>query len=100
MATSADPHYVTTLERGEHKVIVTSYKDETQIEDIMGLMVKDLSEPYSVFTYRYFLNGWPKYTLLVSFDQPAGVLACTHAPDERNHPRRGCPLRRLTLMAR
>ena len=26
---------------------------------------KELSEPYSVFTYRYFLNNWPELALLV-----------------------------------
>jgi hypothetical protein len=30
-----------------------------------ALIEKDLSEPYSVFTYRYFLNNWPDLCLLV-----------------------------------
>jgi hypothetical protein len=47
-------------------VVVTQYRDESQIPDIMALMSADLSEPYSIFTYRYFLAGWPKYCLLVS----------------------------------
>ena len=25
----------------------------------MELMTADLSEPYSIFTYRYFINNWP-----------------------------------------
>jgi hypothetical protein len=25
----------------------------------MAMVDKDLSEPYSVFTYRYFLHNWP-----------------------------------------
>ena len=35
------------------------YTDETMINDIQYLVTKDLSEPYSIFTYRYFLHAWP-----------------------------------------
>ncbi len=27
---------------------------------MMELIDKDLSEPYSIFTYRYFLRQWPQ----------------------------------------
>lgn len=46
---------------------IVAYKDETQIGDIMRLITKDLSEPYSIYTYRYFLHNWPEYCFLVSF---------------------------------
>lgn len=36
------------------------YTDESQLSAIMKLMEKDLSEPYSIYTYRYFVNNWPK----------------------------------------
>lgn len=36
-----------------------AYEDESMLPDIMGLVSKDLSEPYSIFTYRYFLSNWP-----------------------------------------
>ena len=32
---------------------------------VMGLIEKDLSEPYSIFTYRYFINNWPSLCILV-----------------------------------
>lgn len=35
------------------------YTDESMLRDIQKLVVKDLSEPYSIFTYRYFLHAWP-----------------------------------------
>ncbi|KHJ90424.1 acetyltransferase, GNAT family [Oesophagostomum dentatum] len=38
--------------------------DETQIGDIMRLITKDLSEPYSIYTYRYFIHNWPELCLL------------------------------------
>ena len=35
------------------------YKSEEQLHLIQELIDKDLSEPYSIFTYRYFINQWP-----------------------------------------
>jgi peptide alpha-N-acetyltransferase len=47
-----------------------NYKnEETMLPDIHRLVSKDLSEPYSVFTYRYFLEGWPNLCI------------CTYAKD-------------------
>jgi peptide alpha-N-acetyltransferase len=37
-----------------------SYDSELQMPMIVGLIEKDLSEPYSIFTYRYFINNWPE----------------------------------------
>ena len=51
-------------EGGAGAIAITSYRDETQLESIMALIRKDLSEPYSVFTYRRFVHGWPHFTLL------------------------------------
>lgn len=41
------------------------YKDETQMADIMRLITRDLSEPYSIYTYRYFIHNWPHLCFLV-----------------------------------
>lgn len=41
------------------------YKDETQMSAIMQLITKDLSEPYSIYTYRYFIHNWPQLCFLV-----------------------------------
>lgn len=42
-----------------------TFKDAAELPDIMALMEKDLSEPYTVFTYRYFIDNWPQYCWLV-----------------------------------
>nr|CAG4635487.1 EOG090X07BN [Artemia franciscana] len=31
---------------------------------IMKLIQKDLSEPYSIYTYRYFIHNWPRLCFL------------------------------------
>ena len=41
------------------------YESEEQMPDIMRLITKDLSEPYSIYTYRYFIHNWPRLCFLV-----------------------------------
>lgn len=40
-------------------IMYVDYTDESMLQEIQTLVAKDLSEPYSVFTYRYFLHKWP-----------------------------------------
>lgn len=42
------------------------YESELQMPMIMKIIQKDLSEPYSIYTYRYFIHNWPKLCFLVS----------------------------------
>ena len=42
------------------------YENELQMPCIMRLIQKDLSEPYSVYTYRYFIHNWPHLCFMVS----------------------------------
>lgn len=44
---------------------VIPYENELQMPDIMRLITKDLSEPYSIYTYRYFIHNWPELCFLV-----------------------------------
>ena len=47
------------------RVEYVQYTTELQMPDIMRLMKADLSEPYSIYTYRYFIHNWPHLCLLV-----------------------------------
>lgn len=38
--------------------------------EIQALIDADLSEPYSIFTYRYFINQWPHLCMLVRTRPP------------------------------
>ena len=46
-------------------VVYMNYKDERYMREIEALVAKDLSEPYSVFTYRCFLQRWPDLCVCV-----------------------------------
>jgi peptide alpha-N-acetyltransferase len=48
-----------------------SYSGEKDLHLVSSLIEKELSEPYSVFTYRYFVNQWPELCILVCSQSPA-----------------------------
>ncbi|XP_059142150.1 N-alpha-acetyltransferase 30-like isoform X1 [Physella acuta] len=53
------------------------YESEKQMPDIMRLITKDLSEPYSIYTYRYFIHNWPKLCFLAMADKVCvGAIVC------------------------
>mmetsp|Transcript_34154 Transcript_34154/g.38797 ORF Transcript_34154/g.38797 Transcript_34154/m.38797 type:complete len:163 (+) Transcript_34154:37-525(+) len=69
---SSDP-----IKVAPEKVEYRHYKDESQLPQIIELIEKDLSEPYSVFTYRYFIHNWPQLCLLAYVeDQFIGTIIC------------------------
>ncbi|RIB19157.1 putative acyltransfersase [Gigaspora rosea] len=53
------------------------YTSELQLPGIMSLIENDLSEPYSIYTYRYFINNWPNLCFMTMVeDQCIGVIIC------------------------
>lgn len=53
------------------------YESELEMPDIMRLIQKDLSEPYSVYTYRYFIHNWPKLCFLALHEKKCvGAIVC------------------------
>lgn len=54
-----------------------SYRSELQMAEIMRLIQKDLSEPYSIYTYRYFIHNWPKLCFLAMHNNRCiGAIVC------------------------
>ena len=41
------------------------FESEEQLPTIMKLIESELSEPYSIYTYRYFLHNWQNLCILV-----------------------------------
>lgn len=59
-------------------ICFSRYSSELVLNSIIALVEKDLSEPYSIFTYRYFLNQWPELCELAhnSEGELIGVIVC------------------------
>jgi len=59
-------------------IVFIDYHDESQLESVMSLVGRDLSEPYSIFTYRYFLNRYPHLCILActkdNLEEPIGCV--------------------------
>ncbi|KAJ3232376.1 hypothetical protein HDU81_003014 [Chytriomyces hyalinus] len=47
---------------------IVPYSSEEQLKSIAHLIETDLSEPYTVYTYRYFLYAWPHLSFLAMAD--------------------------------
>ncbi|KAL9697727.1 hypothetical protein quinque_001168 [Culex quinquefasciatus] len=53
------------------------YESELQMPSIMALIQKDLSEPYSIYTYRYFIHNWPRLCFLALHEgRCVGAIVC------------------------
>jgi peptide alpha-N-acetyltransferase len=64
------------------------YEKEEQLPEMIELIEKDLSEPYSVYTYRYFLLNFPDLSYLV-FDNDRCVGVIISKIDEHRNKKRG-----------
>lgn len=61
------------------RIRIVEYENESQMGDIMQLITNVLSEPYSIYTYRYFIHNWPKLCLLAMDDDDGkyvGAIVC------------------------
>ncbi|KAF9960731.1 N-alpha-acetyltransferase 30 [Mortierella alpina] len=68
------------------------YESEHQLSGMMSLIENDLSEPYSIYTYRYFLHQWPKLSFLAMDKDKGtciGVVVCRLEPHGRSKRNRG-----------
>ncbi|XP_028295860.1 N-alpha-acetyltransferase 30 [Gouania willdenowi] len=64
-------------EADSHGIRYVRYESELQMPWIMRLITKDLSEPYSIYTYRYFIHNWPQLCFLAMVEQECvGAIVC------------------------
>ncbi|KAI0263304.1 acyl-CoA N-acyltransferase [Gloeopeniophorella convolvens] len=60
-----------------------AYSGEHELPHIISLVQSELSEPYVVYTYRYFLHQWPHLSFLAyaqGVAHPVGVIVCKQSP--------------------
>lgn len=69
------------------KVVYSTYQNEKELSIMMKMIESELSEPYSIFTYRYFVNGWKELSYIAHYeDQMIGVIIgnlSKHKPSQR-----------------
>ncbi|UJR25503.1 hypothetical protein I4U23_006849 [Adineta vaga] len=53
-------------EKNDPDIYFHSYQSEKEMSSIMSLISGTLSEPYSIYTYRYFIHNWPDLCFLCS----------------------------------
>ncbi|KAI0341256.1 acyl-CoA N-acyltransferase [Trametopsis cervina] len=60
-------------------IVYRNYMGESDLPHIMALVQHELSEPYVIYTYRYFLHQWPQLSYLAypaGSSEPVGVIVC------------------------
>ncbi|XP_055372319.1 probable protein phosphatase DDB_G0279461 isoform X2 [Condylostylus longicornis] len=69
--------YTNGLDINNIKIEYKEYESEVQMQDIMKLIQAELSEPYSIYTYRYFIYNWPKLCFLATHgNKYVGAIVC------------------------
>ncbi|KXN92710.1 N-alpha-acetyltransferase 30 [Leucoagaricus sp. SymC.cos] len=75
------------------QIFYRQYTGEADLPHIMALVQSELSEPYVIYTFRYFLHQWPHLSFLAYPSDPAnsdpiGVIVCKQSM-HRNRSNRG-----------
>jgi len=61
----------------EQQFTFCDFHDESQLKVLQSLIDKELSEPYSIYTYRYFVYNWPDLCFFaLDGDRYVGVIVC------------------------
>lgn len=59
------------------QIMYKVYESELELPSIMKLIQKDLSEPYSIYTYRYFIHNWGHLCYLALYENKCvGCIVC------------------------
>ena len=71
---------------GSSEIAYMPYESELELPHVMRLMKADLSEPYSIYTYRYFIHNWPNLCFLVRNSCSINTLeSCSRILMNRGH---------------
>jgi len=48
----------------QDEICFRTFEGEKDLLTVMEMMIRDLSEPYPIYTYRYFVQKWPNLCFL------------------------------------
>ncbi|TRM56259.1 acyl-CoA N-acyltransferase [Schizophyllum amplum] len=70
-------------------IVYRQYAGEEDLPPIMALVQSELSEPYVIYTFRYFLQQWPHLAFLAypadDSSVPVGVIVCKQSMHKVNN---------------
>ncbi|GAA5952729.1 hypothetical protein JCM8115_002333 [Rhodotorula mucilaginosa] len=71
--------------RYEGPISYRAYQGEQDLDVIVRLVDDELSEPYNLYTYRYFLDDWPHLCFFAyAGEVPIGVIVCKQEPHTKS----------------
>ncbi|GAA5873937.1 hypothetical protein JCM3774_004045 [Rhodotorula dairenensis] len=72
-------------DRYEGPISYRAYRGEQDLDVIVDLVDDELSEPYNLYTYRYFLDDWPHLCFFAyAGETPIGVIVCKQEPHTKS----------------
>ncbi|GAA5978915.1 hypothetical protein JCM10908_002737 [Rhodotorula pacifica] len=79
------PSSSSTPTRYEGPISYRAYQGEQDLDVIVDLVDDELSEPYNLYTYRYFLDDWPHLCFFAyAGETPIGVIVCKQEPHTKS----------------
>ncbi|GAA5825669.1 hypothetical protein JCM11251_000329 [Rhodosporidiobolus azoricus] len=85
--------------REDVEITYRAYQGEEDMDLIVELVDEELSEPYNLYTYRYFLDDWPHLCFFAyAGTVPIGVIVCKQEPHSKSS--RSVPLPGLDELGR
>lgn len=77
LASSQSALSIKSIKTDTVEITFQEYENELQMPDIMRVIQRELSEPYSIYTYRYFIHNWPKLCFLaMDGNSCIGAIVC------------------------
>ncbi|GAA6027460.1 hypothetical protein JCM8097_007873 [Rhodosporidiobolus ruineniae] len=69
----------------QDEITYRAYAGEQDLDAIVALVDDELSEPYNLYTYRYFLDEWPHLCFFAyAGSLPIGVIICKQEPHAKS----------------
>jgi peptide alpha-N-acetyltransferase len=68
------------------EIELATFSNENELNWITKILRAELSEPYSIFTYNYFLTNWPDLTIMAH--HKGQLIGCIIGSIESTNPKK------------
>lgn len=87
------------MENTNQEIEFRTFKTEQDLLTIISMIEKELSEPYPIYTYRYFVQKWPELCMLAYLkESPDKIIGCIVSKLEYQRKESGTKLRGYIAM--